>query len=314
MSLTKISIEEFFNLLDVNQDGELSRTELHQAVQRSGWHWHRAPLYAVLDLLTIGAPLSRSTFISYMNEISRDPDGPYGQVLRHSLLFTNTAAGCPPAPGGQRPGREEEKVDVLVDPDDAQAQISPGNSGLLIVDPQRSFTSGVWMQSLGSNADVEVAPIRRAFDNCARLLSKLRGRVETMFTRCPFPPGSYDWDERFNRVIKNAQPYFVKPGNSVLWPSTNGFQEWVAGLLAHNKKILVMGGCTLNSCVRVSSIDTLRLFKSHGLRIVVDLSISGARTSNFAPSSQYGGLSSVASAIGQMREAGVHVVENVAWR
>ncbi|MCP5102753.1 MAG: cysteine hydrolase, partial [bacterium] len=186
--------------------------------------------------------------------------------------------------------------------------------GLLIIDPQRSFTSGVWMRSIGANAGLEVAPIRLAFDNCAQMLSELSSTVETMFTRCPFPPGSYDWDERFDSLIKDSQPYFIKPGNSVMWPPTNGFREWVDGLLANDKNILVMGGCTLNSCVRVSAIDTMELFKSRGLQVVVDLSISGARTSNFTPSSQYGGLSSVESAILQMREAGVHVARHVTWR
>jgi hypothetical protein len=89
MSLANISIEELFSLLDVNRDKELSRTELHQGAQRLGWHWYHAPLYAVLDLLTICSPLSKNTFISYMNQILRDPDGPYGRILLHSELFTN---------------------------------------------------------------------------------------------------------------------------------------------------------------------------------------------------------------------------------
>jgi len=314
MVLANISIEELFGLLDVNRDKELSRAELHQAAQRLGWNWYHAPLYAVLDLLTIPAPLSKSTFISYMNQILRDPAGPYGRVLLHSELFTN-----PPPKlmksfyGGVQGGQFFQKAPPLAEPE-ADISISSGKAGLLIIDPQRSFTSGVWMQSIGSNADFEVEPIRLAFDNCARMLSKLGSRVETMFTRCPFPPGSYDWDERFNQVIKNSQLYFIKPGNSVLWPPVNGFREWVHCLLAHDKKTLVMGGCTLNSCVRVSSIDTLRLFKSHGLRVVVDLSISGARAGNFTASSQFSGLSSVESAVQQMKEAGVQVVRHVTWR
>jgi hypothetical protein len=321
MALMKISIEELFNLLDVNRDKELSRTGLRQAAQNLGWHWYHAPLYAVLDLLTICSPLSKSTFISYMNQILRDPDGPYGRVLLHSGLYTNP----PPkliksfcgGPGGgffkKSPLAAGGKSNFTAEPE-ANISISSNKAGLLIIDPQRSFTSGVWMQSIGSNADYEVEPIRLAFDNCARMLSKPGGSVETMFTRCPFPPGSYDWDERFNQVIKNSQLYFIKPGNSVMWPPVNGFREWVRRLLAHDKKTLVMGGCTLNSCVRVSSIDTLRLFKSYGLRVVVDLSISGARASNFTASSQYNGLSSVESAVQQMREAGVHVVRHITWR
>jgi len=340
--------EELFNLLDANQDGELSRTDLHLAAQQLGWHWYHAPLYAVLDLLTIQAPLSRSSFISYMNQIFQDPYGPFGQVLLHAT-YTATAAEGPPTTCDSPPEREKgsltnehlsgQRVDnntigdifallarsvskeisdnyrkALQDLDDAQSQISLDKAGLLIIDPQRSFTSGAWKQSIGSNADLEVEPIRMAFDNCARMLHKLRCGVETMFTRCPFPPGSYDWDERFKKVIKRLQLYFVKPGNSVMWPPTNGFREWVERLLTHGNKILVMGGCTLNSCVRVSSIDTMRLFENQGLQVVVDLSISGARTSNFITSSQFGGLSSVESAIQQMREAGVQVVRHVTWR
>lgn len=329
-------IEELFNLLDINQDGELSRTELLQAAQRLGWHWYHAPLYAVLDLLTIRAPLSRTTFISHMNQISRDDNGPYGRVLLHSELFADAAAGhrshtC----SSSAQENEEHRIDsgdilallerlvskeiagkhqkVLQDLDDTQAQISLDKAGLLIIDPQCSFTSGVWMQSLGANAHLEVEPIRLAFDNCAQLLYKLRGQVETMFTRCPFPPASYQWDERLRPVIENSQLYFIKPGNSVMWPPFNGFREWVQGLLNQGKKILVMGGCTLNSCVRVSSIDTVKFFQDWGLQVTVDLSISGARTSNFIPSSQFGGLSSVDSAVQHMRKAGVQVVPQVKW-
>jgi hypothetical protein len=283
-----------------------------------------------------------------MNQIFQDPYGPFGQVLLHATYAANAAEG-PPGTCDSPPEWEKEsltndhfpvkRVDespngdifdllernvsmeiadnyrkILQDLDDAQSQISFDKAGLLIIDPQRSFTSGVWKQSIGSNADLEVEPIRMAFDNCARMLHKLRGCVETMFTRCPFPPDSYDWDERFKIVIKRSQLYFVKPGNSVMWPPTNGFREWVESLLARGKKTLVMGGCTLNSCVRVSSIDTVRLFENQGLRVVIDLSISGARTSNFITSSQFGGLSSVESAIQQMREAGVQVVRHVTWR
>jgi hypothetical protein len=39
-----------------------------------------------------------------------------------------------------------------------------------------------------------------------------------MFTRCPFPPGSYDWDDRLAEIIDNKQLYFIKPGKSVLIP------------------------------------------------------------------------------------------------
>jgi hypothetical protein len=134
-----------------------------------------------------------------------------------------------------------------------------------------------------------------------------------MFTRCPFPPGSYDWDDAFAGIIDAGQLYFIKPGNSVLFPNTNGFCEWVEGLIDDGKKILVMAGCTLNSCIRKSSIDTHRYFKEGLLQIVVDLSLSGARAGSYMQSSVYGGLSAVESAVREMTGAGVRVAQCVQW-
>ena len=81
----------------------------------------------------------------------------------------------------------------------------------------------------------------------------------------------------------------------------------------NGKKMLVIAGCTLNSCVRVSAIETQQYFKNQGLQIVVDLSLAGARTSSFRPSSLYGGLSAVESAVQEMVEAGVRVAHCVQW-
>jgi hypothetical protein len=187
------------------------------------------------------------------------------------------------------------------------------DAALLIIDPQRSFTCGTWMRSAGAGADTEVAPIRLAFDHCARLLAALDSRVETMFTRCPFPPDSYDWDERLSGVVDDSQLYFVKPGNSVLWPPTNGFRRWVEHLIQGGKKALVMGGCTLNSCLRVSALETRRCFADRGFRVAVDLSLAGARTSNYVPSELFGGMSAVESAVREMTAAGVRVAPQVTW-
>ena len=73
-------------------------------------------------------------------------------------------------------------------------------------------------------------------------------------------------------------------------------------------------GCTLNSCVRVSSIETVDRIKNCKLRVVVDLSICGARSRSFLPSSLYAGESAVESAIRQMTAAGVKVAGRVEWR
>ena len=170
------------------------------------------------------------------------------------------------------------------------------------------------MQSVGAGAETEVAPIRLAFDHCARLLAALDRRVETMFTRCPFPPDSYAWDERLGEVVEDSQLYFIKPGNSVLWPPTNGFSKWVDHLVRQGRKTLVMGGCTLNSCLRVSAVETQYSFADRGLRVAVDLSLVGARTSNYVPSGLFGGMSAVESAVREMIAAGVRVAPRVTWK
>ena len=195
-----------------------------------------------------------------------------------------------------------------------QPQISVDDAALLLIDPQRSFTDGAWMRSIGLQAEFEVKPIRSAFENCARFLHQNYHCIETMFTRCPFPPGSYDWDDSLTGLIDDTQFYFIKPGNSVLFPPTNGFRKWVKYLIKQGKKILVMGGCTLNSCIRVSSIETQKYFKDHQLQVVVDLNLSGARTSNFISTSMFHGLSAVEAAIKEMIGAGVWVVQSIRWQ
>jgi hypothetical protein len=324
--------EELFDALDLDRDGELSRRDLHTAARRFGWHWPQAPLYAVLDFLTIRAGLARSSFLSCMDEILRDPHGPYGRVLQRGPRIPEPVLSGQDdmGPGHRERGDDagsvvelleriegrrvaEEHAAVIEGLDEARPAVRSREAALLIIDPQRSFASGAWMQSMGPNGDHEVMPIRLAFDNCARLLEAGYRRLETMFTRCPFPPESYDWDQRLDRILAAAQPYFVKPGNSVLWPPTNGFAQWVEGLLARGKHTLVMGGCTLNSCLRVSASETQQCFGDDALRVVVDLSLCGARTRNYIQSPFFGGMSSVESAIRQMAASGVTVAERVEW-
>jgi nicotinamidase-related amidase len=197
--------------------------------------------------------------------------------------------------------------------DDQREPIPADRIGMLIIDPQRSFTSGAWMKSIGPAGPEEVTPIAKAFDRCAQLLRQMDGRVETMFTRCPFPPDSYHWDERFEGIIDEQQLYFVKPGNSARWPGTNGFEQWVEGLIERGKNTLVIGGCTLNSCVRVTATETQRCFYQQGLQVVVDLSRCGARKSNYRPAALFGGRSPVQAAIDEMTNAGVLAIPQLDW-
>jgi hypothetical protein len=279
-----------------------------------------------------------------MRQIAEDPLGPYGKVLLNAPHFFSSMPtnadfsshrqrrevynavkrqrdGIPDHgidddvivllkhAAGVNAARDYERLLNTLD----EVRISLDDAALLIIDPQRSFTRGAWMQSMGSQAEAEVRPIELAFKRCARLLDANYRYAETMFSRCPFPPDSYDWDDALAGTIDAAQLYFVKPGNSILFPATNGFREWVAKCINTGQRILVMGGCTLNSCVRVSAIETHHHFESQNLQVVVDLSLSGARTSNFLTSSLYGGFSAVESAVREMLSEGVQVVRRVEW-
>ncbi len=338
---------ELFDILDLNKNGVLSRLELHEAALCMGWHWREAPVFAVLDLFTAAKPMSRDNFIAFMNQIIEDPYGPYGKVLLNLHPFLSSIASkktgilkertADVREVNNKPYQTTSKDKICNDMSDLlkhtanigvantyqkiienmnikPIEISSDDAALLIIDPQRSFTRGVWMKSIGSEAELEVKPIRFAFEKCAQFLNENFSFVETMFTRCPFPPGSYDWDDAFAGVIGAGQLYFIKPGNSVLFPNTNGFREWVEGLMDDGKKILVMAGCTLNSCIRKSSIDTHKYFKDGMLQIVVDLSLSGARAVNYMQSSLYGGLSAVESAVREMTGEGVRVAQCVQWK
>lgn len=332
--------------MDLNKNGELSRSELHVSARRMGWHWEQAPLLAALDLLAVRQPISKNKFISYMTQIVEDSQGPFGKVLLNAPHFSSSTASkrtdiSEPKIGVVGNKNSKKQRSKLNDPPTTEMisllkrithlevantyqnflknegvdklKIETDRAVFLVIDPQRSFTQGVWMKSIGSEAELEVKPIQLAFDTCSRWMHKNSGRIETMFTRCPFPPCSYDWDDAFTGVIDAKQLYFIKPGNSVLYPPTNGFREWVKGFMDKGKKILVMAGCTLNSCVRKSSIETQKYFKNRKLQVVVDLSMSGSRTSNFIPSFLYGGSSAVESAVREMMGAGVWVAESIQW-
>lgn len=332
-----MDVEELFENLDFDADGELSRADLRQAVRRLEWGWPQAPLYAVLDALTIAEPLSRRRFAACLSQIVRDPMGPYGEVLRDVLTVStpDDPAGTLAPTSLEDPDRNQatvgggqnslEEMVVFLETyagiqsangyqalaqrlGEADCRFEEDNTAVLTIDPQRSFTSGAWMQSIGTGADLEVGPIRIAFAHCARFLRERGHTVETVFTRCPFPPDSYDWDDPVQEVIGPSQSYFVKPGNSVLWPPTNGFTGWVQDLMARGKKTLVMAGCTLNSCVRVSAMETQERFGDDGLQVVVNLSLVGARTGNYVRSREFDGLSSVEHAVREMQSAGVLVV------
>ena len=326
--------DELFDELDLDGDGFLARDDLRQAAVRLGWSRHEAPLYALLDFLTIRRPLDRSGFVSSLEQLTGDPQGIYGEVLRREAHAAITPTVRPADAGTgteiarSGPWREqlagtlrtlvgdwaaddmEQSLDALALP---TLRVRTGEAALLAIDPQHAFSAGDWMRSLGTGGAAETEPIRIAFDNCARLLEPLDHLTEVMFTRCPFPPGSYDWDERLAGLVDPAQPYFIKPGNSVLRPDSNGCREWMERLLGRGVTTLVMGGCTLTSCVRVSAMETANLFRDSGLTVVVDLALCGARTGAYLSTPQFDNMSPVESAIWRMMDAGATVAESVVW-
>lgn len=329
---------ELFRALDTDKDGRLSRRDLNEAALKLNFHWREAPFLAVFDLLTINEPLPEKTFMAYWDRIMADPMGPYGDIL---LKLSNDYR----SPGSKRKfnNYKQDKTGVTEDMplfergpnllnnrdrEDScipkgfervlnsldMVEISVDDADLLIIDPQRSFTKGAWMQSIGPKGEEEVRPIKMAFKNCRQVLARQCGMMEIMFSRCPFPPDSYGWDDSIKDIIDERQLYFLKPGNSILFPPANGFREWISRLIEKGKRTLVIGGCTLNSCVRVSAIEVLQYFGKNGLKVVVDLNITGARTGNYRSSSRFGGLSAVESAVNEMISEGVKVVRNVDWR
>ena len=320
-----------FEKLDLDRDGRLSRSELHEAAIRLGWHWPEAPFFALLDLLSIPRPICADAFDRIIDQTIGDPLGPYGSVLLNSPHFTSDAEHLHhrtrlqktnrsqnQAEDNRLQNRRSDRSEWMNRFQQTRKKFSPINlsrdeAAMLVLDPQRAFTQGVWMRSIGTGADADVEPIGYAFGQCANSLIQNDGKMPVMFTRCPFPPESYPWDDQLAEIIDRNQLYFIKPGNSVLFPPTNGFKEWVLNCIEMNRQNLVIGGCTLNSCVRVSAIEAQRAFQNGNLQVIVDLQLCGARAQNFKPSPLFKGLSAVDSAVRQMSDAGVKVVNCVNW-
>lgn len=175
---------------------------------------------------------------------------------------------------------------------------------VLLIDCQQAFIDGSWSRYF---PDKEIDPLKAAFE---RVGNFLRGPHPPLVsaTICPF------WREYDRRIFGPLRellmdvPTFEKPDNDVF--EAPGWDKWVREIIATKSvKRIVIGGCTLNSCVRVSAIQCAKRLKDTGVEICVDISLCGARASNYT-GKDYGGLSSVDSAIAQMKSVGVTVFTN----
>lgn len=130
---------------------------------------------------------------------------------------------------------------------------------------------------------VDVEPIRAAYDKLTSFLPSLRDDVRILVTQCPFPSAP---DFELYPAVRDALlsrsdvTRVIKPGNNVL--DAPGAAQWFETAIADGVQTVVVVGCTLTSCVRVSSTCVHRKHcKPRGLRTCVDLNLSGARASNY---------------------------------
>ena len=188
---------------------------------------------------------------------------------------------------------------------------------LLLIDCQSAFITGCWAQGFGMD---QISPLQQAFSRCRDLLASgilQQKRVTLVTTKCPF------WslqDRAFDPSVISYfdnVPCFIKPNNSVF--EAKGWDSFMSKFVDQAAQTrLVIGGCTLTSCVRVTACDNAKVFGPRGLEVVVDISLCGARTDNYRPEGPghwiiHEGESAVQCAIRTMRKSGVNVVDKYMW-
>ncbi|CAK9090108.1 unnamed protein product [Durusdinium trenchii] len=211
----------------------------------------------------------------------------------------------------------------------AKDQDSPKpRAALLLIDMQKAFTTGSWASYFGGRK--EVTDIERACEEAAILLKSGRLPSETpiLCTKCYLDRAQ---DEPYLEILEpllRKRPCIHKPTMDVTY--NPAFFQWLHEQVEKGISVLVIGGCTTTSCVRVSSTEIVGQLEEQGLtgklRVVVDLKLCGARTENFQPTAEaapvlvqiYGrelcrGKSAVDLAVVQMKRAGVEVLEGWDW-
>ena len=215
------------------------------------------------------------------------------------------------------------------------------NTILLLIDLQQSFTVGSWKKSVFHCLKDGVTVIDKCFERCSQLLGQIPTDQSLILSICPFYlEADRNLDPKISRFVNKTHRIFLKPGNCIL--HSFGFETYLNSLLLTHPQLdtILMGGCTLTSCIRVSSCALKRRF-SDRLRVVVSLELSGARDANYlkrCPSclSDYmegnifgcapvencadcagvgsDGISPVDMAVRNMREAGCVVVPSVQFK
>ncbi|OWF35027.1 uncharacterized protein LOC110443402 [Mizuhopecten yessoensis] len=204
-----------------------------------------------------------------------------------------------------------------------------GKIAVILIDIQHSFVLGSWSKP------VSVQRIKESFENCKKLVESLLPTVPVLLTQCPFTNPK---DRAFHSSVKGLfeernYPVVYKYDTNIM--EADGAESWVKSMLEKKVNTIVIGGCTTTSCVRVSSSALCQNFVNDPVQFIVDLSLCGARDSNYVKrcrdcmqsymqfgetrncdlcaSSTEGLISPVDLAVENMSNAGVLVKEHFDW-
>ncbi|XP_046570493.1 uncharacterized protein LOC124278767 [Haliotis rubra] len=204
--------------------------------------------------------------------------------------------------------------------------------GVILIDLQKAFTLGQWMQAVGPG---DVTRISQVFSRSAHIVKHLPDDVPLLLTRCLFRrEHDFEFDSEVANGLQNkTYTEIIKPNTRILDFDPDGVKAWIQRIREENIITVLIGGCTTTSCVRQSSIQLQQNFSTKGdPRFVVDLSMCGARDSNYLKRcvtcmekylsgyderckvcEESGGTSPVDKAVEDMTQAGVTVVEQFDW-
>ena len=128
----------------------------------------------------------------------------------------------------------------------------------------------------------DVNAIIKAFQQCSTLLSSIPPDQLLILSQCPFSLSSdFSLDHSISCLrTKKKHKLVLKPGNNIL--DASGFESHLDSLLLAYPELdcIMVGGCTLTSCVRVSSCAVREKY-SDRLSVVVPLELCGARDANY---------------------------------